>query len=163
MKRVSGKQNGDHLKVNERKWTKPLMDAGWTVIPSVILERQQALGLDPVDVCVLLHLAKYWWEKDRLPYPSKKAIADCMGVSESTVQRRIARLERDGLVKRVARFSGKHKGQQTNAYDFSGLIEGATPYAVDSVTAKKEKRKADAARRTRKGLRPPPEFEGEDE
>ena len=32
----------------EKKWTKPLVDAGWTAIPSVIFERQHALGLDPL-------------------------------------------------------------------------------------------------------------------
>ena len=147
------KQNERQVKVNERKWTKTLMDAGWTVIPSVILDRQQALGLEPVDVNILLHLAKYWWEKERLPYPSKKAIAECMGVSESTVQRRIAAMERDGLIKRVSRFSGKHKGQMTNEYDLTGLIKGATPYAKEALKAREERRKADAARRTRKGLR----------
>lgn len=141
------------LKVNERKWSKTLMDAGWTVIPSVILDRQQALGLEPTDVNILLHLAKYWWEKDRLPFPSKKAVAECMGVSESTVQRRIAAMERDGLIKRVYRFSGKHKGQQPNAYDFAGLIKEATPYAEEALKARENRRKADAARRTRKGLR----------
>jgi hypothetical protein len=146
-------QNERRLKVNERKWTKTLMDAGWTVIPSVILDRQQALGLDPTDVNILLHLAKYWWEKERLPYPSKKAIAECMGVSESTVQRRIASMEAGGLIERVYRFSGKHKGQQTNAYDFAGLIKEATPYAVEALKAREKRRKADAARRTRKGLR----------
>ena len=147
------KQQERQLKVNERKWTKTLMDAGWTVIPSVILDRQQALGLEPVDVNILLHLAKYWWEKERLPYPSKKAIAECMGVSESTVQRRVASMEAGGLIRRVARFSGKHKGQQTNAYDFTGLIKEATPYAKEALKARESRRKADAARRTRKRLR----------
>jgi helix-turn-helix protein len=147
------KQNERQLKVNERKWTKTLMDAGWTVLPSVFLDRQQALGLEPTDVNILLHLAKYWWETDRLPFPSKKALAECMGVSESTVQRRIAAMERDGLIKRVYRFSGKHKGQQANAYDFAGLIKEATPYAVEALKARENRRKADAARRTRIGLR----------
>jgi hypothetical protein len=147
------KQDARQLKVNERKWTKTLMDAGWTVIPSVILDRQQALGLEPADVNILLHLAKYWWEKDRLPFPSKRAIAECMGVSESTVQRRIASMEAGGLIKRVYRFSGKHKGQQANAYDFSGLIKEATPYAEEALQARANRRKADAARRTRKRLR----------
>src|SRR5436309_210924 len=113
---TSGKANTQDLKVNERKWTKALMDAGWTVIPSVILERQQALGLTALDVNVLLHLARHWWEKDRLPFPSKKTIAECMGVSESTVQRRIASMEKQGLIKRTPRFSGKHQGQKSNAY-----------------------------------------------
>jgi hypothetical protein len=147
------KQSERQLKVNEKKWSKTLMDAKWTVIPNVILDRQQALGLEPVDVCILLHLAKHWWEADRLPYPSKKAIAECMGVSESTVQRRIASMEKGGLLKRVARFSGKHKGQKTNAYDFSGLIESGTPYAEEAIRVQEERRKADADRRTRKRLR----------
>jgi hypothetical protein len=60
------------LKENERKWTKTLMDAGYTVIPAVILDRQQALGLDPVDVNILLQLITHWWKADNLPYPSKK-------------------------------------------------------------------------------------------
>lgn len=143
------KQRGRQLKVNEQKWTKTLMDAGWTVIPSVILNRQQALGLEPADVNILLHLAKYWWEKERLPIPSKKAIAECMGLSESTVQRRIASMEKSGLIKRVYRFSGKHKGQQSNAYDFTGLIKQATSYAHEALEARESRRKADAAKRTR--------------
>jgi hypothetical protein len=147
------KRRQQHLKVNELKWTKTLMDAGWTVIPSVILERQQALGLDAVDVNILLHLAKHWWERDRLPFPTKKAIAECMGVSESTVQRRIAKMERDGLIARVPRFSPKHQGQKSNAYDFSGLIKEATPYAEEALAEREKRRMADAARRTRKGLR----------
>ena len=37
--------SAEALRVNEKKWTKPLMDAGWTCIPTVIIERQQVLGL----------------------------------------------------------------------------------------------------------------------
>ncbi len=37
------------------------MDAGWTAIPSIILDKQHALGLDPIDVNILLQLAKHWW------------------------------------------------------------------------------------------------------
>lgn len=62
-------------------------------------------------------------------------------------------MEASGLIKRVARFSGKHKGQQTNAYDFTGLIKEATPYAKEALKARESRRKADAARRTRKRLR----------
>ena len=34
------------LRKNEAKWTKPLMAAGWNAIPSIIIEKQEALGLD---------------------------------------------------------------------------------------------------------------------
>ncbi|HEX7154377.1 MAG TPA: helix-turn-helix domain-containing protein [Thermoanaerobaculia bacterium] len=120
------------LKENERKWTKPLMDAGYTVIPAVILDRQQALGLDPVDVNILLQLLTHWWKADNLPYPSKKSIAERIGKTEKTVQRRIAKLQHAGFVKRVPRYSAA-KGQLSNIYDFSGLIAAATPFANEAV------------------------------
>ena len=137
------------LKENERKWTKPLMDAGYTVIPAVILDRQQALGLDPVDVNILLQLFTHWWKADNLPYPSKKSIAERIGKTEKTVQRRIAKLQHAGFVKRVPRYSAA-KGQLSNIYDFSGLIAAATPFATEAVE-RKEERKAEAkTRATRK-------------
>lgn len=69
-----GEENERQLKVNERKWTKTLMDAGWTVLPSIILDRQQALGLEPTDVNILLHLAKYWWERIGFLSPARRPL-----------------------------------------------------------------------------------------
>ena len=89
------RMNLQPLKVNERKWGKPLMDAGYTIFPSTILERQQALGLEPTDVNILLHLARHWGEKDNAPHPSKKSIAAAVGVHPRTVQRRKERLAFD--------------------------------------------------------------------
>jgi len=149
MAKITKKEVQDRFSQNEKKWSKTLMQAGWTVIPSVILERQQALGLDQLDINILLHLAKYWWYSDSPPRPSKQAIADCIGVDKSTVRRRIARMEKDGLISRVARFDKKY-GQQTNSYHFDGLIKEATPFAEEEIEARK-KQKADASkRRTRK-------------
>ncbi len=140
------------LRRNEEKWTRPLMDAGWTLIPSVILERQQALGLNATDLNILLHLIRHWWFSDKLPYPSKRVIADCMGVSESTVQRRIRQMENDGLLSRIAR--SKHgKGQQSNMYDLSGLIEAVRPYAEEALQTRAKRKKEDDETRTRKRLK----------
>lgn len=36
------------------------MKAGWTALPNVIFERQRALGLDAIDVNIILHIASYW-------------------------------------------------------------------------------------------------------
>jgi len=77
------------VRVNEKKWSKALMDAGWTALPSVIIERQKALGLDALDMNIILHLANYWWTRDNKPHPSKKTIAEAIGVAPRTVQRRI--------------------------------------------------------------------------
>jgi DNA-binding Lrp family transcriptional regulator len=143
-------QRTKELKRNEQKWTKPLMDAGWTVLPSVILDRQRALGLSATDICILMHLAKHWWYEENLPHPSKRSIAECMNVSQSTVQRRIRAMERDGLITRVKRFNSKTRGQQTNAYDFRGLINSVKPYALEAIRDKEARRRAAQDRRTRK-------------
>lgn len=91
----------------EKKWSKPLTEAGWTAIPTVIFERQHALGLDALDVNIILHLAGYWWKAGNAPHPSKATIAAPIGVDPRTVQRRIANLEGAGFITRIARSSKK--------------------------------------------------------
>jgi len=81
------------LKTNEEKWSPQLWKAGWTTIPNVIIERQKALGLDALDINIIMHLATYWWTPDNKPHPSKVTIADAMQVDPRTVQRRIAKME----------------------------------------------------------------------
>lgn len=125
------------------------MDAGWTVLPSVILERQAALGLDALDVNILLQLARHWWYGDNLPHPAKGTLAECMGVDPSTVRKRIARMEKDGLIERVARYDAK-RGQTSNFYKFDGLIKAATPFALEAIQTREERKAEDASRRLRK-------------
>ena len=139
------------LRRNERKWTRPLMEAGWTAWPSILLERQHELGLDPLDVNILLQLAKHWWEADNPPYPSKRSIAAAIGVNPRTVQRRIERMEKVGLVHRRER-RDPYGGTKTNAYLFDGLIKRATPYARQKLREIEERRKAKRTPR-RRGLR----------
>jgi len=143
------------LRVNEKKWTKPLMDAGWTAIPSVIIERQQALGLDAIDINILMHLAVYWWTADNKPHPSKVTIAKAMGVTPRTIQRRIAKLEAGGLIKRQQRRISA-KGSKTNIYHLDGLIKAAQPYAKEKreqIEQRDAERKARVARKGKPKLR----------
>lgn len=138
------------LRRNEEKWTPTLMAAGWTVIPSVILERQRALGLDAIDINIILHLVRHWWYSDQPPYPSKKTIAQCMKIDESTVRRRIAAMEKEGIIQRKSRFDPKYGGQKSNEYHFDGLINEAKPYAEEWIEERKKRQQEDANRRTRK-------------
>ena len=143
-------QQRQRLQRNAKKWTRTLMDAGWTVLPSVILEKQRALGLDPTDVNILLQLARYWWFSENPPHPSKATIAECMDVHPRTVQRHIAGLEAAGFIRRERRFNAKLGGQEANAYHFDGLIDEATPFAQEVIDTREERRKQDTARRKRK-------------
>lgn len=141
------KQN---LRVNEKKWTKTLMDAGWTVIPNVIIERQQALGLDSLDINILLFLATFWWTHDNKPRPSKKTIAASVGVDPRTVQRRIAEMEKAKLIVREQhRLRGK--GSRANTYHFDGLIEAAQPYAIEKKQGMENRRIEREKTTSRKG------------
>ena len=139
-----------NLKVNEEKWSKQLMDAGWTVFPNVFLARQKAIGLDAIDINILMHLASYWWKPGDKPFPSKKTIADAMQIDPRTVQRRIARLEKDNFVRREERRISK-VGSKPNIYHLDGLIEAAKPYAQEMIEKKEENIARTEAIRAKKG------------
>jgi DNA-binding transcriptional MocR family regulator len=148
---VTKAEQTERLRRNEEKWSSTLMEAGWTVLPSIILEKQHALGLDSIDVNILLQLARFWWYSDNPPHPSKAAIAQCIGVDKSTVRRRIARMEQEGFIRREARYTKKKfGGQDTNTYHFDGLIKLATPHAEEFIRLREKQRGEDAARRNRK-------------
>ena len=150
MKATDRKEQTERLRRNEEKWTPTLMEAGWTVIPSVILERQRGLGLDAIDINILMQLAMHWWFSDNPPRPSKRAIAERMNINVSTVRKRIARMEADGLIRRETRFSAKTGRQESNNYHFDGLIASATPFAQEALETRKKRQTEDAERRTRK-------------
>lgn len=137
------------LRQNEQKWSPILMDAGWMAIPNVIIEHQRALGLDAVDINILLHLIRHWWTADKLPYPSKRTMAECMKVDMSTIRRHIAAMEKRGLIQRFTRFD-KTRGQRSNRYDFSGLIRTAQPLAKEALKLIEQRREEDSKRRIRR-------------
>jgi len=114
-----GKKNAQ---ASEKKWGKAVMKLGFTIIPSLLLRAQQRLGLNPTQLAILLQLADYWWDEERKPYPSKKALGDRLGLSPRTIQRHIAEMEGAGLVRRIERRAA-HKGKQSNMYDLTGLVE----------------------------------------
>lgn len=107
---------------SEKKWGKAVMERGFSIFPSLIFRAQQRLGLNPTQLAVLLQLADYWWDEERKPYPSKKALSERLGLSSRQVQRYIAELEEAGLVRRIER-RAPHRGKLSNAYDLSGLVK----------------------------------------
>lgn len=134
---------------NEAKWTKPLMAAGWNAIPTIIIEKQEALGLDAIDMNIIVHLTSYWHRADNLPHPSVETIARAIGVKARTVQKRIAALQALGLMTRTERRKTRY-GSDTNLYSFEGLIKAALPYAEEKVAARKQKEQSEKDRIARK-------------
>lgn len=139
----------ENLRTNEQKWTKPLMAAGWNVVPNIIIEKQASLGLDALDMNIILHLSHYWWQPDNAPHPSVATIAKAIGVVPRTVQKRIKALEDLKMIRREERRHTPH-GSITNRYHFDGLIAAAKPYAEEKlkeITQAKEIKKQRLARK----------------
>lgn len=132
---------------NEDKWGKTLWQAGWTALPSTILTHQARLGIDPLDLNILLQIAKHWWENRNLPHPSKRRIAESIGVDPRTVQRRVTAMEKAGLIERIKR-SNRAGGQGANSYSFEGLKRKASAFAKQELEARERSRSEERTRRT---------------
>jgi DNA-binding transcriptional ArsR family regulator len=131
------------------KWRSSL-DAGWTVIPSALLRGFPRLHIGANELAVLVCLIDYWWAPDNPPWPSKKALAERLGVSQKTIQRTLARLQEEGLIRSEARHSPSG-GQTSNRYDLSPLVTKLEEIAADMRAAETE-----AAKIRRAATRPGP-------
>ena len=127
----------------EDRWGRLTLRQGFSIIPAVLLVGQRRLGLKSVEMNVLIHLISFWWEDDRPPFPSKSTIAYRMNISPKTVQRAMTSMETKGLLRRVPRVDPR--GQQTNAYDLTGLIKQLGPIVRDSSEAKLRRRRVGKA------------------
>ncbi len=137
------------LRTNEKKWTKPLMDAGWTALPSVIIENQRQLGLEPLDLNIVVYLASKWWTAEGKPFPSKSTMAKAMNVHPRTIQKHIAGLEGAGYIRREERRT--ETGSRTNIYHLDGLIEAAAPFAAEKLAEMRNKSELAKRRENRRG------------
>ena len=137
------------LRTNEKKWTKPLMDAGWTALPSVIIENQKQLGLSPLDLNIVLYLASKWWTAEGKPFPSKSTMAKAMDVHPRTIQKHVAGLEGAGYIRREERRTDT--GSKTNIYHLDGLIKAAKPFSDEKLAEMKDKAELAKRRQNRRG------------
>jgi hypothetical protein len=133
------------VKVIEKRWSKPLTKAGWTALPNIVLEKQVALGLEPIDVNILMQIAKHWWQADAAPFPAIDTLAAAIGVTARTVQRRIAKMVKEELIERNTRYYARG-GQRSNAYTFNGLIARCTPFAQEAIAQRERRKSKDRAR-----------------
>lgn len=117
-------------KALEQKWSAPVIAAGYTVLPSIVLKRQKKLGLDSLDINIVMHLLSYWWKGSDLPFPSKRSLSEAIGVDQSTIRRRMQKLEAAGYVMRIGR-KGSNGISKSNRYSLAGLIEAIKPLAVE--------------------------------
>ena len=136
-------------KKRKDKWPDAVLSRGYSMIPSILLWGQGKMGLKPDELNVLLQLISHWWSADHDPHPAKDTIARRMGKDARTVQRHLTSLEKNGFIKRIERFK-RHKGQDSNGYDLSGLIAKLEAIApeFEKVTDQNKRRRAKAETKT---------------
>lgn len=138
-KRISKEERTLH-----QKWGADVIAEGYTVLPNVILQNQKALDLKHLDVLVLMCLLSHWWDKDDLPRPAKTSIARTLDVDPRTVQRSIAKLEKQGYIERKERWASVGDNLP-NFYDLSGLVAAAKTQAERAKKLKVERAREDTA------------------
>ena len=131
-------------KALHQKWGAAVIAGGYTVLPNVILQNQKALDLKHLDVLVLMCLLSQWWDKDDLPRPAKTSIARTLDVDPRTVQRSIAKLEKQGYIERKERWATVGDNLP-NFYDLSGLVAAAKTQAERAKKLKVERAREDSA------------------
>lgn len=137
---VALKPKADSRKASEKKYGKPVMDLGFCIVPSLLMQAQARLGINPVQFNIIMHLADIWWDAAHRPWPKKQLLAERMGMSERQVQRQIAELESAGLVQRIER-TRPGRGKTSNEYDLSGLVKKLQALEPEFAEAKKENQK----------------------
>ena len=108
------------------KWGDSL-DAGFQILPNVLLRTQKLLGLDPTDLAIVLNITMHWWDAHDLPYPRPSMIAKRIGVSPRTVERRLSKMESAGLLERLQ--SEDRAGRTIRRFKLNGLVTRLTPLA----------------------------------
>jgi DNA-binding transcriptional ArsR family regulator len=138
---VPAKTSAETRKASEEKWGKEVLDIGFNFVPALLLRAQRRLRISPIQLAVLLQLIDYWWDANRPPYPSRRALAERLDLSPRQLSRHLDALEEMGFLKKIPRKSPQ-KGTQSNAYDLSGLVQHLKTLAPEFKKAEEQAREA---------------------
>jgi hypothetical protein len=128
----------------EAIWGKAVATHGYAGIPSILIRAQGRLGLSPMQFSIVVQLLEYWHEPARRPFPSKRDLAERMGVTEKAIQLNVAALEKAGLIRREKRRTPSGDWD-SNIYHLDGLVQRVQALEPDFArerTAKKAWRDA---------------------
>lgn len=136
----------------ERIWGKAVYSHGYAGIPSLLIQAQRRLGINPLQMNVLIQLLDYWHEPSRKPFPTKKELANRIGVTDKTIQNTMRDLEKAGLIRREMRRTAAGDWN-SNIYHLDGLVAKVQALEPEFAAEKKKRRETRAALETPKGMR----------
>ena len=102
---------------------------GFVAIPNALLHAQQELGLQSLDLLIIINVVSYWYKPESLPFPRPSLLAKRLGVTTRTVERRLQVLQSKGLVRRCDAQVNNRTRVKVREYDLGGLKEKLTPVA----------------------------------
>jgi DNA-binding transcriptional ArsR family regulator len=118
----------------EAKWGSAL-DAGFQSVPNVLIQSHRKLGLDPLDVLILLNLNMHWWTATDLPFPRASLLAERIGITRRTIERRLVKLQKAKLIERLPT---EYRGNSTiRRFRMTGLVNELTRLAQESVAERR--------------------------
>ncbi|MBF6612190.1 MAG: hypothetical protein IVW55_03590 [Chloroflexi bacterium] len=94
---------------------------GVATVPWAVYTHQAQLGLSPYHVWLITYIFSFQWDTG-LPYPSLVKMSGLTGYSLSRIHEIKVELVQMGYLTLINRSNGDG-GQDTNAYDFSGLLD----------------------------------------
>jgi hypothetical protein len=121
-------------------------------VPSILIQAQRRLGINPTQMNIIIQLLDYWREPARKPFPSKKDLANRIGVTAKTIQNNIRELERASLVQRELRKTAAGDWN-SNIYHLDGLVKKVRALEPEFTAERKKRQAAKAALETPAGLR----------
>jgi hypothetical protein len=136
----------------ERIWGKSVYSHGYAGIPSILIQAQRRLGINSMQMNIIVQLLDYWHEPTRKPFPTKKDLAKRIDVTEKTIQNNIRALERAGLIRREMRKTAAGDWN-SNIYHLDGLVAKVQALEPEFAAEKKKRKEAKAALETPAGLR----------
>lgn len=141
-----------NLSSTEKIWGKAVYGHGYAGIPSMLIQAQRRLGINPMQMNIIIQLLDYWREPSRKPFPTKRELAQRMDVTEKTIQNNTRKLERAGLLLREQRKTAAGDWN-SNIYHLEGLVARVQALEPEFAAEKKLRRERKAALQTPKGLR----------
>ena len=117
----------------QQKWGNALL-AGFQAVPNILVLEHKQMKLDPVDVLILLNLNMHWWSANDHPYPKASLIAERVGVTKRTIERRLKTLEKKKLIERLpVEMRGR---TPVRRFRLAGLVEELSKRAEKNVAAR---------------------------
>ena len=75
------KETSKKASSTERIWGKAVYKHGYAGIPSILIQAAQRLGINPMQMNIIIQLLDYWFEPSRKPFPTKQDTGETVSAS----------------------------------------------------------------------------------